>query len=88
MARSHTKPFILLTILFIAQLIESKPYYYGNVNNPGAIVFEEPTNLFEIHTLSPNECEDYFGNLIDHRFSEGCPEGYHKDGVICVPDSC
>lgn len=70
MARSLTKPVLLLTILFIViKLIESKPYYYGNVNNPGAVVFEEPTNLFDTHTLTPNESEDYFGGLIDEKFS-------------------
>lgn len=70
MARSFTKPVLLLAFLFIVRLIETKPYYYGNVNNPGAIVFEEPTNLFEIHTLSPDENDDYFSNLIDDRLSD------------------
>lgn len=83
MAR-YTKPVIFLALLFIAQLVESKPYYFGNVNNPGAIVFEEPTNLFEVHTLSPNEFEDYYANLLDHRFSEDCPKGYKNVGTNCV----
>lgn len=74
MARSHGKPVLLITILFIVKLIASKPYYFGNVNNPGAIVFEEPTNLFEAHTLTPDESEDYFSNLIDDRFSNLNPE--------------
>lgn len=85
MARSLTKPVLLLAILFIVHLIESKPYYFGNVNNPGAIVFEEPTNLFEVHTLSPDENEDYFSNLIDDRFSDDDPAGHKNDNNTSQP---
>lgn len=73
MARSLGKPVLLFSILLIAKLIEAKPYYYGNVNNPGAIVFEEPTNIFEVHTLTPDEKEDYFSNLLDDRFDKNDP---------------
>lgn len=85
MARTLPKLVLLLAVLFIiVQLIESKPYFFGNVNNPGAIVFEEPTNLFEVHTLSPDENEDYFSNLIDDRFSNNDAEGTKTDGTTCV----
>lgn len=87
MARSLVKPVLLLTILLFIQLIESKPYYFGNVNNPGAIVFEEPTNLFEVHTLSPDESEDYYSNLIDDRFSNMNPKDPKIVDSTCVPNT-